>query len=197
MRRGGRFCADFGGQFETGCGCGAHGLKCVRCFMRSRKLFFPLMAALFVGETSCVTERFQREWGTPQTSGAPVRIAGNWSGLWWSEGPSGHSGPLRAVVKVSPEDERMLRQRRGAKMNLVFDAGFGGWQTLFLTVHKGYDSEMTLTPAGDHYDVEGRQVLSGLGGGEYRYSGGIYGDRFELRYESSYDNGTFYLERAK
>ncbi len=166
-------------------------------FMRSSKLFLPLAAALVVGETSCVSARFQQEWASPQVSNAPVRISGNWSGLWWSEGPSGHSGPLRAVVRVSSEGERSLRQRKGAKMDLVFDAGFGGWQTLFLTVHKGYDSQMTLTPAGDHYDVEGRQVLSGLGGGEYRYSGGIYGDRFELRYESAYDTGTFYLERVK
>ncbi len=165
--------------------------------MRSSKLFLPLVAALAVGETSCVSTRFQREWESPQVGKAPVRIAGNWNGLWWSEGPSGHSGPLRAVVRVSASDERVLRKGKAAKMDLIFDAGFGGWQTLFLTVHKGYDSQMTLTPAGDHYDVEGRQVLSGLGGGEYVYSGGIYGDRFELRYESSYDKGTFYLERVK
>jgi len=165
--------------------------------MRSSKLFLPFVAALAVGETSCVSHRFEREWGAPQVSKAPVQISGNWSGLWWSEGPSGHSGPLRAVVRVLTNDERVLRKGRAAKMDLIFDAGFGGWQTLFLTVHKGYDSQMTLKPAGDHYDVEGRQVLSGLGGGEYVYSGGIYGDRFELRYESSYDKGTFYLERVK
>lgn len=165
--------------------------------MRSSNIFLPFIAAMVVGETSCVSSRFQREWAAPQISKAPMRIAGNWSGLWWSEGASGHSGPLRAVVRVSSEDERILGKRKGAKMDLIFDAGFGGWQTLFLTVHKGYDSQMVLTPAGDHYDVEGRQVLSGLGGGEYRYSGGIYGDRFELRYESAYDSGTFYLERVR
>lgn len=172
-------------------------VRVVIVIMRSVKFSLPLFAALVIVETSCVSSRFQREWASPRAINAPVQISGNWSGLWWSEGPSGHSGPLRAVVRVSAEDERMLRKGRGAKMDLIFDAGFGGWQTLFLTVHKGYDSQMRLTPAGDHYDVEGRQVLSGLGGGEYRYSGGIYGDRFELRYESAYDNGTFYLERVK
>ena len=116
--------------------------------MRTSKYLVLLSVVLAFGESSCVSERFKREWAST----------------------------------------------KGAKMDLIFDAGFGGWQTLFLTIHKGYDSQMSLKPSGNHYDVEGRQVLSGLGGGEYRYSGGIYGDRFELRYESSYDTGTFYLE---
>ena len=145
--------------------------------MRTSKYLVLLSVVLAFGESSCVSERFKREWASTKGGKLPVAIAGNWSGSWWSEGPSGHSGPLRAVVRISSESESLLRRGQGAKMDLIFDAGFGGWQTLFLTIHKGYDSQMSLKPSGNHYDVEGRQVLSGLGGGEYRYSGGIYGDR--------------------
>lgn len=200
MMRGAGSCDDPLPSVQSGCEGGQRGLEWESnnpIMKASSGPLITLAASVLLGQAACVSQHFKHEWSSPQKSKAPVDIAGNWTGLWWSEGPLGHAGPLRATVRVAPEDEALLRRGEPGKMALNFDAGFGGWQTLFLTIHKGYGSEMKLTPAGDHYDVEGSQLLKGLGGGEYRYSGGIFADRFELRYESNYDNGTFYLERAK
>jgi hypothetical protein len=145
-------------------------------------IFFAL--ALLAGLGSGCSS-FDRHWEAAACSPTATR----WEGRWTSEkhrtmegGPVG--GRLLAVVE--PEAKQAL--------NAHFHAN---WMIF------SNDYRLTLEPVAPETNrtsgrkYRGTHELPKLFGGPYRYEAGISGDRFTARYTSTYDHGTFALQRVK
>ncbi len=148
----------------------------------SRHSSLRLILALLVGLVSGCSS-FEGRWKTAATSPTATR----WEGRWLSEkhlapggGPAG--GRLRAILEPAA-DQRLTAQFRANW--LVFVSNY----------------TMTLEPkaAGsrrtDGREFRGTHELSKMFGGTYRYDARMAGDRLTARYTSSYDDGTFTLQR--
>jgi hypothetical protein len=127
---------------------------------------------------------FDSRWKSAATSATAER----WDGHWTSEhhktyGGSPIVGRLRVVME--PAADRQLT------------AHFHANWLLFAS-----DYTMTLKPkaAGprrsDVREYSGTHELPQMFGGTYRYEARLVGDQFTARYSSSYDHGTFSLQRV-
>jgi len=141
------------------------------------------LALLVLACSACSS--FNRDWEAAAGSSTATR----WDGRWTSAqhkahggGPAG--GRLRAIFEPTPEGRLAGRFRANW---LAFVSSYA----------------MTLEPVASpprrkgarHF--RGTHTLSPLFGGVYRYEAILAGDHFTARYHSSYDVGTFELERLR
>lgn len=140
-----------------------------------------LVLALLIGFCSACTS-FEGRWKEAAASPAATR----WDGRWVSEkhvtrGGKPAQGRLRAVIEPAP-DEKLTAHFRANWMVFISDY------------------TMTLEPAGPRRskvrEFRGEHELGKIFGGTYRYTARLAGDRLTARYTSSYDDGTFTLQRV-
>ena len=157
--------------------------------MRMRLAIRFFAAALLVAGSGCSS--FDSRW---KTAAAPNSPASRWDGRWTSEkhrapggdGPAG--GRLRAVLTgLDPNGLPTQRITPSTKLRADFHANW-------LIFASSYT--VTLEPvSGSRTDFRGTHELPKLFGGTYRYDSRLAGDRLSARYTSSYDHGTFALQR--
>lgn len=144
---------------------------------------FRMVLVLLFGLCSACSS-FEARWKTAATTPTATR----WEGRWTSEkhrtssgGPEG--GRLRAVIEPAA----------GQKLTAHFRANW----LLFAS-----DYSMTLEPKGvgprrsGGREFLGAHELPKIFGGTYRYEALLAGDRFTARYTSTYDHGSFTLQRV-
>lgn len=164
-------------------------------------LLLALSAVLFSGCAS-----FDREWrlwspktttrpkGTvavlfPKIEPAPTPQSpwdGRWVGRWKSERHRApfsrelESGDLRCIfTRIDP-----YRYRAHFRANWLLGA-------------TDYQAELYGQPRGRTLHLKGQFPVSRIFGGTYRYEGTVTPDRFALRYDSSYDTGTFEMRKVR
>jgi hypothetical protein len=142
-----------------------------------------LVLAMLIGLCSACTS-FEGRWRDAATSSTATR----WEGRWLSEkhvapggGPAG--GRLRAVIEPAPEQKLTAHFRANWK---IFASN--------------YTMMLEPAPAGPRRsnvrEFRGAHELSKIFGGTYRYTARLTEDRLTARYTSSYDDGTFTLQRV-
>ncbi len=139
-----------------------------------RMVFLRLVSVVFsaVCLSACFSPKFNAAWKNAETSGGDAR---KWSGRWESD--RGTGGRLRAVVKAP----------RGGELKIYFEAGWHGFTTAYPVVLRADAETGGFKVYGEH------KLESFVGGGLYKYDGRIAGEKFSVRYASSYDTGTFSL----
>lgn len=124
---------------------------------------------------------FDARWRAAEDP-ATAQGRSRWEGRWTSEKHTGLGGGAA-----------------GGKLRCVLEPpAAGSVQAAFRAHWKIFTSDYTmpLTPVrGSRTDYRGTHELPAIFGGTYRYTARIAGDRFTARYDSSYDHGTFTLER--
>ena len=115
---------------------------------------------------------------------AKSRYATRWDGRWTSAqhhtlNGGSEGGRLRCVL-----------ERAGGKLDAHFHANF-------LCFSANYNVTLEPKKGGGPSDFQGTQELPAIFGGTYWYAARITKDRFVAHYDSSYDNGTLDLRRAK
>ena len=139
------------------------------------------LVVLFALCSACSS--FQARWNSAANSQTATRWDGRWTSAKHVTGagaPMG--GRLRAVMEPKPE----------GGLTTYFHANW----TVFAS-----DYEMTLNPKkagqgpGAVHEFNGTHELPKMFGGLYRYEAQMIDDRFTARYTSSYDHGTFALQR--
>ena len=156
----------------------------------------PLLAILCGALAACSS--FDAKWRAAENP-ATAQGRTRWEGRWTSAkhtsregGPEG--GRLRAVLTELHIPAGSYLQPGpphgpGNPLRADFRAN---WLAFASSYH------MTLTPVpGARTDYRGTHELPAIFGGTYRYTARIAGDRFTARYESSYDRGTFTLQRLR
>lgn len=148
------------------------------------KLIRWVLLLLLAGLGSACSS-FDARWKAAGTgSGAAQRWEGRWSSekhITASGSPSG--GRLRAVIEPGPQQALIAHLR-------------ANW-LLFTS-----DYSMVFTPKpgpprrSPGREFSGAHPLPKLFGGSYRYDARLAGDRLTARYTSSYDDGTFFLQRV-
>lgn len=152
--------------------------------MMQRFLTSLALAAVLGLFSACSS--FDSRWKAAKTDAKATR----WEGKWTSEkhhksDGSAMGGRLRCILE--PQDAGRLAAQFRANW-LIFAS----------------DYSMTLEPVrpgpvarrGGVREYRGTQTLPAMFGGIYRYEAQIDGDRFTARYTSSYDHGTFALQRV-
>ena len=155
------------------------GVHRVKHFVAGWRLVVLLLLTLFSGCSS-----FDSRWKAAAKSTTQER----WEGRWTSEkhvtsSGSPMGGRLRAVTEPAPNGGLVTQFRANW---LVFASNY----------------EVTLSPKGAGSGRErvreysGTHELPKMFGGTYRYDARMEGKRLNARYTSSYDHGTFNLERV-
>ena len=139
---------------------------------------------------------FEARWQAAASSAAPAGVT-RWEGRWESAqhttrggGPEG--GRLRAVLtELQTPPASYLPPGPPAKGGQPLRADFrANWKSFASSY------TMTLTPVpGSPTDFRGTHELPAIFGGTYRYTARIRRDQFTAHYDSSYDRGTFTLQR--
>jgi hypothetical protein len=148
------------------------------------RLALRLALLLILGLCSACSS-FDARWKSAASPGAATR----WAGRWTSEkhqtsGGSPVGGRLRAVIEPAA----------GQKLTVHF---YANWLVF------ASDYTMTLEPdlAGPRRanvrEFSGTHELSKMFGGTYHYKVQLSGDQLNARYTSSYDHGTFALQRVR
>ena len=144
----------------------------------------PLLAILCGALAACSS--FDAQWRAaenPATAPGLTRWEGRWaSARHTTQAGTPDGGRLRCVLE--PAD--------GQKLHACFRAN---WK-VFTS-----DYAMSLAPVESGRaapaEFRGTHELPAIFGGTYRYTARIAGDRLTARYESSYDRGTFTLQRLR
>jgi hypothetical protein len=139
-----------------------------------RSLALALLAFVVVGCRS-----FEKDWAAAATSVSATAhpdlpVTGRWIGTWQNTNNT-HAGPLRAVVWQ--ESDRQLKAR--------FHAEWGSRSGSFT-------SRLIGSWDGHQFTFTGRRRILGV---LIRTQGDITPDRFDARYDSRFDRGTFTLHR--
>lgn len=153
--------------------------------VRFAPLAVVLSTLLFAGCAS-----FERDWRAAErrpeirsVSGSDA-FTGRWDGRWTSAkhraGSGFAGGRLRCLL--TKVDERRYEARFKADW-MIFTSSY---RTMLEVEQRG----AVLHLAGEH-------KLSEMFGGVYRYSGRVTADRFTATYDSSYDRGTFEMQRPQ
>lgn len=148
------------------------------------RLGLRLAVILLFGLCSACSS-FDARWKAAAASSTATR----WDGHWTSEkhrapGGGAAGGRLRAVIEPAAEQ----------KLTVHFRANWLAFAS---------DYTMTLEPkaAGPRRtevrEFRGTHELAKMFGGTYRYDARLAGDRLSARYTSSYDVGTFALQRVQ
>lgn len=154
----------------------------------------PLLALLCGALAACSS--FDAKWRAAENPGPGVS---RWEGRWMSEKhtaqpgvPAG--GKLRAVLtELHVPAGSYLPPGPAPGLGRPMRADFHAHWLAFTS-----DYAMTLTPVpGSSAKFRGTHELPAIFGGTYRYSARIAGDRFTAFYDSSYDCGTFTLQRLR
>jgi hypothetical protein len=148
-------------------------------------LLFRRLILLLVPVLSTACSSFDARWKAAAAGGPATR----WEGRWTSEkhvsgGGRPVGGRLRAVLEPAAQE----------RLTAHFHAN---WMIF------SSDYTMTLEPArrasgprrAGVREFSGEHELSKMFGGVYRYTARLAGDQFTARYTSSYDHGTFSLQR--
>jgi hypothetical protein len=128
----------------------------------------------------CGCSSFNRAWreAAAPPVGAPS-IEGRWEGRWLSD-VNGHTGRLRCLLSRNAETNYTARFRA----------------TYWKVFRYSYSVNLHLDPQGDGvWRLDGSEDLGALAGGVYRYVGRVTPTNFFSTYESTYDHGTFQMNR--
>jgi hypothetical protein len=124
---------------------------------------------------------------TPSAAPAPAPalpqtdlLVGQWSGTW-SSTTNGMKGALTCTVKQSAD----------GTYTAAFKAIFGGLFTHKSTVALNVDAST------DPWTFKGKEDLGFMAGGVYTYEGRSDGKEFTSTYDSTFDKGTFKMNRAE
>jgi hypothetical protein len=143
-------------------------------------LALALLAGLGSGCSS-----FDRHWDA--TACSPT--ASRWEGRWTSE--------KHRTSKGDPVGGRLLAVIEPAGNQALTSHFHANWMIF------SNDYRLTLEPTAPEtrgtgaLKYRGTHELTKLFGGIYRYDADLSGDRFAARYTSTYDHGTFALQRVK
>ena len=142
-----------------------------------------VLAALTLACSACSS--FHREW----EAAAGRSTATRWEGHWRSakhKTPRGGAagGRLRAIFEPAPQGRLAAR----------FHAN---WLAFASSYEMTFEPVAGPTRGQGARAFRGAHALSPLFGGVYRYDALLAGDRFTARYDSSYDNGAFALQRLR
>lgn len=151
--------------------------------MKFAPQFLLLLALALIGLSGCST--FDSQW---KSAHAPSRVT-RWDGRWTSEhhvtkSGSAMGGRLRAVLEPLP-DGRILTTFHANW--LVFSGNYT------MTLEPRPPQTGLRKHGGQEY--QGNHELPKMFGGVYHYEAKISDNHFTARYTSSYDHGTFTMER--
>lgn len=107
-------------------------------------------------------------------------MEGRWEGKWLSD-VNGHTGKLRGLLSRETEDRYVARFR--ATYGKIFRFSY----TVPLTVQPHYGG----------WEFDGEVDLGKMAGGAYYYEGRASPTNFLSTYRSTYDHGTFEMQRPK
>lgn len=143
-------------------------------------IFGTAAVGLLLLATGCSS--FSRDWKAAAQKPAPTDdITGAWDGQWLSD-RNGHRGRLQCLL--TKQQNNTYSARFKARFWKIFTAS--------------YTVPLQITPGtNQNFQLEGDSNLGKLAGGVYRYSGEATPTRFNTKYTSKYDHGTFKMERPQ
>lgn len=151
-----------------------------------KNTLFAILAFLLGGCSSFGTDWKEAAVSTPATE---FSLEGAWEGKWLSSA-SGHSGPLRCVIREEPDSDVIPEETDSDRFRARYHARWGPLFTFEYTLPMEAHREGPL-----HYTLEGEADL-GWPWGNYRYRGEVVGERFSAKYWTELDHGSFEMTRA-
>lgn len=138
----------------------------------------------FLGLVGCSS--FPQDFKQAAAQPAPTRvIAGAWQGRWASDG--GHHGELRCLLTESV----FVPMKPGAPV--IYEARFEATFWKIFTAH--YAVELSGSTRNGATTLSGDHDLGWLAGGKYHYEAKVTPEKFDARYQSKADKGTFEMGR--
>ena len=134
-------------------------------------------AILVFGLAACSS--FERGWRRAGREAHHDPFAGRWDGRWTSAKHANAGGRLRCVLR--PIDARH------------YGASF---KANWLAFTSTYEATLDAERRGNELHFQGAHRLPAMFGGVYRYSGRATPQKFNARYHSSYDHGTFEMTKV-
>jgi hypothetical protein len=135
-----------------------------------------LLCAVAVFLAGCAG--FDQRWAAAPAPSARDPFVGRWDGRWTSEKRPGEGGRLRCVFT-------QLDARH-------YVADFHANWKIFASE---YAATFDTVRHGRQLDFEGTHTLPAIFGGVYHFAGRVTPTKFTTNYDSSYDRGTFTMER--
>jgi hypothetical protein len=135
-----------------------------------------VFGAVLCGFVTISCSSFDSHWRAASVRGGDP-FAGRWDGTWHSTRGTHHGGLQCVFTQVDASQYR-------ADFKAHWQIFAGDYSVVFET--KTHGRELRF---------QGKQDLGGLGGGVYTYTGTVTPERFQARYDSSYDTGVFELKR--
>jgi hypothetical protein len=143
--------------------------------MNTLRLLLLVVAAFLSG----CANRFEQRWTEASGWRSNELHAGRWAGEWRSRKHRNAAGELKCVLS---------RQAEGR-----YHASFKAKWLLFTSY---YDTEFTTRQRGKVLEFSGQQDLGSMFGGVYTFNGSATPGTFVADYHSSYDSGTFKMQRV-
>jgi hypothetical protein len=153
----------------------------MKTFLFSR---IPLALSMFV-LVGCAS--FERDWkaaGARDQTSSSEPFSGRWDGRWTSakhRTKTGYAGGRLRCLLTKVDDRR-------------YEARFKANWMIFAS---SYRTMLEVERRGRALHLSGEHELSPMFGGVYKYTGRVTPERFSATYDSSYDAGTFEMQRPQ